>query len=109
MIRTLIIIIIFVCLGIFAYAFYKENYSISNYDECILKKMRSVDSETAAQSLKKACSNKYEESFLDKFSFKKSEEVTPDELEKIIKKLTNMMKIMKREMDDLDKDDKKDK
>ena len=71
--------------------------------------MRSVDSETAAQSLKKACSNKYEESFHDKFSFKKSEEVTPDELEKIIQKLTNMMKIMKREMDDLDKDDKKDK
>lgn len=77
MIRTFIIIIIFFCLGIFAYAFYKENYSISNYDECILKKMRSVDSETAAKSLKKACSNKYENLFLINLVLKNQRKLRP--------------------------------
>jgi len=109
MIRTLVLIIGFFFAGVIAYATYKENYSISNYDECILKSMKSVDSETAAKSLKKACSNKYGDSFFDKFSFKKKEEISPDELEKTIAQLSKIMKIMKREMDDLDKDDKKDK
>jgi len=108
MIRTLLLIVGFFFAGVIAYATYKENYSISNYDECILKSMKSLDSETAAKSLKKACSSKYEDSVFDKFSFKKKEEISTDELEKTIIKLTEIMKIMKRELNDSDKDEKKD-
>jgi hypothetical protein len=108
MIRTLLLIVGFFFAGVIAYATYKENYSISNYDECILKSMKSVDSETTAKSLKKACSSKYEDSVFDKFSFKKKEEISTDKLEKTIIKLTEIMKIMKRELNDSDKDEKKD-
>ena len=42
MIRTLVLIVGFFFAGVMAYATYKENYSISNYDECILKSMKNA-------------------------------------------------------------------
>lgn len=108
MIRTILLTIVCFALGVFSYALYKENYSINNYDECILKKMKSVDSETAAKSLKKACADKYKVSILDTLTFNKKdkEELSKDELEKTIEKLGKIMRLLKKQVDSLDTEEK---